>query len=315
MNLAPASTADLAAMMAEHHARGARLPSVEVGALNHVLAHTPEDMTVKVESGLTLAKLQAQLATRGQWLPVDPPRADRVLIRDVIEHDLSGPRRCGFGTIREHLIGLTALLADGRVIHSGGNVVKNVAGYDVQKLFIGSRGTLGIVVEAVFKLRPLPEAEVFVEQSVPNAGAAAGVIEAVQESPVTPVAFEMHNLPGAGGPRAAITLVLGFSGAREEVDWQLANAGAMGFATASSLGHEARFWTGSSAARKWSVLPSKLCETLAALGEARFVARAANGILYARGGPSPPPPGPPSALVRRMKDTFDPKHILPDPGF
>ena len=311
--MTPGTIPELAASLSDHHARGARLPDVDVRALRRVLAHTPEDLTVKVESGITLAGLQAHLATSGQWLPVDPPHAGRLTVRDVIERDLSGPRRCGFGTVREHLIGMAALLGDGRLIHSGGNVVKNVAGYDLQKLFIGSRGTLGIVVEAVFKVRPLPEAEAFVARTVASASEASPVVEAVQESPVTPVVFDLHNIAADGAASAGMTLVLGFSGTREDVAWQLEQAHALGFTEPASLEHEERFWSNATPSREWSVLPSKLCETLATLGNALFVARAANGVVFARGGPAPPKLALPAALLRRVKDTFDPKHVFPDP--
>src|SRR5438552_3360089 len=107
-------------------------------------------MTVTVETGLTLAALQARLAERGQWLPIDPPNPQTATLADILNANGSGPHRFGFGTIREHLLGLTVALADGRLIHSGGKVVKNVAGYDLCKLFVGSHGTLGVAVEATF---------------------------------------------------------------------------------------------------------------------------------------------------------------------
>ncbi|MBI3874522.1 MAG: FAD-binding oxidoreductase [Verrucomicrobia bacterium] len=356
--LAPNNLAELSTSIAEHHARGAKLPPVNLRALRRIIAHTPEDMTVKVEAGLTLAELQSRLATAGQWLPVDPPFAERVTIRELLEENLSGPRRCGHGTVREHLIGLGALLADGRLIHSGGNVVKNVAGYDLQKLFIGSRGTLGIVVEATFKVQPLPEAEEFIAACCDSLEQAAALIGKVQESPLTPVAFDLHNglpLPGnssgahpspalrasspLGGERDGVrgghsgshdqftsasssplshhrldlTVILAFAGPREDVEWQLAQARSLGFTEPSSLAHDERFWSQPSDVCQWSVLPARLGETLAKLGDAPFMARVANGVIFARGGLEPPKPELPVALLRRVKDTFDPKHILPEP--
>ncbi len=312
MSLAPASLPDLAAALTSHHARGERMPAVDLRALNRVVAHTPEDMTVKVEAGILLVDLQTRLASRGQWLPVDPPRADRLSVRELLEHDLSGPRRCGYGTIREHLIGLAAMLPDGRLIHSGGNVVKNVAGYDLQKLFIGSRGTLGIVVEAVFKVRPIPEAWRFVDARFDSLERAAASIAAVQASPLTPVVLDLHNLSHASEPRSSVHLVLGFAGASEDVEWQVAQARTLGIWNPSNLGHEERFWMADGSPRKWSVLPSRLCEMAAQLNGAPFIARAANGVLYTRGGPLPPKPELPDALLRRVKDEFDPKRVLPD---
>ena len=123
-------------------------------------------MTATVETGITLAEFQRQTGKCGQWLAIDPPNPETATIADIINDNTSGPRRFGCGTIRDYLIGLTVVLADGTIIHSGGKVVKNVAGYDLMKLFVGAQGTVGVVVEATFKLRPLPESEQFVSVNV-----------------------------------------------------------------------------------------------------------------------------------------------------
>ena len=116
-------------------------------------------MTATVEAGITLAALNATLARAGQRLPLDPPHPERTTIGALIATDASGPLRLSHGKVRDLLIGITVVLADGTLVHGGGRVVKNVAGYDLMKLFTGSFGTLGIVVEATFKLRPLPQRE------------------------------------------------------------------------------------------------------------------------------------------------------------
>src|SRR3954465_10813097 len=143
-------------------------------------------MTVTVQTGALLADLQKQLASRGQWLPIDPPHAERVTIDELLNRNLSGPRRFGYGTIREHLLGSTAVLADGRIIHNGGKVVKNVAGFDLCKLFVGSRWTLGVIVEATFKLWPIPGEAIFVRGQFGNVAESGPVIEAVVDSEITP---------------------------------------------------------------------------------------------------------------------------------
>ena len=109
---------------------GQKVRSVDVSAFNRIVEYHPEDMTVTVEAGVPLAHLQEHLRAHNQWLPVDPPRAMNV--GTLISTNASGPRRYGYGTIREYLIGLTVVLADGRLVKSGGKVVKNVAGYDLQ---------------------------------------------------------------------------------------------------------------------------------------------------------------------------------------
>src|SRR5207248_4275632 len=116
---------------------------------------------------------------------------------DMLNSNISGPRRFGYGSIREHLLGLKVVLADGRLIHCGGKVVKNVAGYDLCKLFVGSRGSLGVLLEATFKVRPLPEVEQFVGARCDSLSAAAALLEAVRDSELTPVVLDLHNL-GSG---------------------------------------------------------------------------------------------------------------------
>src|SRR5215475_2109934 len=159
---APNSVAELSQILAGVNSRKEKIERVDLSKINRVLEHTPGDMTATVETGITLAEFQKRVGQHGQWLAIDPPHPERTTIADIINTNSSGPRRYGCGTIRDYLIGLTAILADGTVIHSGGKVVKNVAGYDLMKLFIGGQGTVGVVVEATFKLRPLPESEQFV---------------------------------------------------------------------------------------------------------------------------------------------------------
>jgi glycolate oxidase FAD binding subunit len=121
-----------------------------------IVEHAAADLTLTVEAGATLAAVNEHLAPYGQWLPFDPPRAAETTIGGLVAANAAGPSRLAFGTVRESLIGIRALLADGTLVKSGGRVVKNVAGYDVQKLLVGSLGTLGVIVEATFKLQPRP---------------------------------------------------------------------------------------------------------------------------------------------------------------
>ncbi|HEU0011349.1 MAG TPA: FAD-binding oxidoreductase [Verrucomicrobiae bacterium] len=194
MNLRPASVEELARSLREASQSTTRIGSVDLSSLSCILEHTPEDMTVTVEAGATLANLQRTLAARGQWLPIDPPRPGRLTLAAMLDSNASGPRRAGFGTIRDYLIGLRVALADGRLVRSGGKVVKNVAGYDLMKLFIGARGTLGVIVEATFKLLPLPGAEFFVQARCESLESAERLIAAVLDSELTPTVFDLHNL-------------------------------------------------------------------------------------------------------------------------
>ncbi|HEY8205241.1 MAG TPA: FAD-linked oxidase C-terminal domain-containing protein, partial [Pyrinomonadaceae bacterium] len=124
--------------------------------MNQLLRHEPADLVATAEAGLTLADFQRQLAQRGQWLPIDPPDNGTATLGAVLATGSSGPQAFSYGPLRSFVIGLRAVLADGRQIKSGGQVVKNVAGYDLSKLFTGSYGTLGLITEVTFKLRPLP---------------------------------------------------------------------------------------------------------------------------------------------------------------
>jgi len=136
--------------------------------LNRLLEHEPGDLTAIVEAGLRLSELQAALAPHGQMLALDPPGDPTV--GACLAGDLSGPRRHRFGAMRDLVLGVTIVLADGTIANSGGKVVKNVAGYDLGKLFSGSRGRLGLIARLALRLHPRPActATVVAESSDPR---------------------------------------------------------------------------------------------------------------------------------------------------
>lgn len=258
-----------------------------------ILEYHPEDMTVTAEAGLLLSDLQAELKRGNQWLPIDPPFPERTTVGALISENLSGPRRFAFGTIREHLLGLSARLADGRLIKSGGKVVKNVAGYDLHKLFVGSGGSLGTITQATFKVRPLPEKEVILKGSL-------DVLDRVLESELTPVLLDL--VPS--------NLVIGFAGTNAEMDWQLGVAHSLGITELGNLNYEREFWSQQPEPYKISVLPSRLMERIKGLGTDSFVARAGNGVIYYRGRKESARPTP-DKLSMRLKAVFDPENKLP----
>jgi glycolate oxidase FAD binding subunit len=137
--------------------------------LNRVLEHEPGDLTVIVESGIRLSELRDRLEPYGQMLALDPP--GNPTLGACLAGDLSGPRRHRYGAARDLVIGVTVVLADGTVASSGGKVVKNVAGYDLGKLFCGSRGRLGLIARIALRLHPRPatEATVVAESDDPRA--------------------------------------------------------------------------------------------------------------------------------------------------
>lgn len=208
--------------------------------LARLVEHEPGDLTATVEAGMTVAALQAALRSRGQWLSLDPPDAARATIGGVLAANASGPRRHLYGTARDLLIGLTVVTADGAVVKGGGKVVKNVAGYDLPKLFIGSYGTLGIVVEATVKLRPLPDDERLVGLGFDRLKDAGATVRALMASDLIPNAVELLDAAtGAAllGGAAGAALVVGFDGLPEQVEWQCAEVARL---AAAGGGREAR---------------------------------------------------------------------------
>jgi glycolate dehydrogenase FAD-binding subunit len=197
--------------------------------LARLVEHEPGDLTATVEAGLTLASLQDTLQARGQWLSLDPPDAERATVGGIIAANASGARRHLYGTVRDLLIGLTVVTADGAIVRGGGKVVKNVAGYDLPKLFIGSWGTLGVVVDATFKLRPRPDDERLLAvrfDRLKDCGAAA---RAVLAGDLIPNALDIVDpaVAAALGLSGEAALIVGFDGLREQVDWQVAELTAL----------------------------------------------------------------------------------------
>jgi glycolate dehydrogenase FAD-binding subunit len=161
------------------------LASVSEGPLDRILEHEAGDLTCAVEAELRLSALQEALAPHGQMLALDPP-GDPTL-GACLAANLSGPRRHRYGTMRDLVIGTTVVLTDGTVASSGGKVVKNVAGYDLGKLFCGSEGRLGRIVRLSLRLHPLPEATATV-----TAPAEAARALAVLRSTLVPSAVDVH---------------------------------------------------------------------------------------------------------------------------
>jgi glycolate dehydrogenase FAD-binding subunit len=125
--------------------------------LTRILEYAPSDQVVTVESGVTLGALQTILGAEKQRLALDPPRAERATIGGLLATNAYGPLRARFGMLRDLIVGISVVRADGMLVHGGGKVVKNVAGFDLPKLMVGSLGTLGLIATATFRLHPLPE--------------------------------------------------------------------------------------------------------------------------------------------------------------
>jgi glycolate oxidase FAD binding subunit len=159
-----------------------------LAAIEH---YDPGDLTLSVGAGLTLAALDATLAANAQMLPVDVLRPDRATIGGVLATAAHGPMKHGYGGIRDYCIGIQCVTADGKLVKGGGRVVKNVAGYDLMKLMIGSFGTLGIIVRANFKVVPRPRQTRTFVCEFPSAEEALRFRDTVLASPLTPMCLEI----------------------------------------------------------------------------------------------------------------------------
>ena len=251
--------------------------------LNRLLEHEPGDLTVTAEAGITMAALQGELGKRGQWLSLDPGYGEEATLGGVLSSNAAGPRRHLYGSCRDLLIGLTVITAAGATVKGGGKVVKNVAGYDLPKLFVGAFGTLGVIVEATVKLRPRPDVDKLVVArfaSLKEAGVAARTVMA---SDLLPSALDLLDgealrALGLGGPDGA-ALLMGVDGIPEQVEWQCAEVERFlrpqglaevrvldgverdgAWRARSSLGHGA--FPETAAVMRWTVLPAQVAEAM-----------------------------------------------------
>ena len=179
---------------------------IDTTRLDRVLEHAAGDLVVKVEAGLPMDRLAEVLAAKSQRLAIDTPLAGST-VGGTLATGAAGPLRLRYGTARDLLIGVTIVRADGDIAKSGGKVVKNVAGYDLGKLFTGSYGTLGLIVEAAFRLHPLPAATRYVTAPAADGAAAGKAVQAVLHSSIVPSAIEIDVPPD--GPIALGVLIEG----------------------------------------------------------------------------------------------------------
>jgi glycolate oxidase FAD binding subunit len=220
--------------------------------LNRVLAHQHGDLTAIVEGGTTIVELNRELSRHGQWLPVDVPFGEATIGGTLAAGD-SGPLRHRHGTPRDLLIGVHLATTDGRIVKSGGNVVKNVAGYDLGKLMSGSFGALAAIVSATFKLAPLPPETATLLASFGTAAALGRAVAAVSASQIEPCAFDVQlfvppapGRSGAGHRPASYQLLMQFASTSEAIRAQTDEARRL------MAADEERLVTGPEEAGAWS---------------------------------------------------------------
>jgi len=221
MTIVPASAEELAESLAEAAAGSRRvtvcgnstkdrmggpiLPSdvtISTRALNRVIEYNPRDLTISVGAGISYCELSGVLAEHRQMIPLDPPFSDRASMGGIVAANTSGPRRRLYGSARDMVIGMTFATVEGKLIRTGGMVVKNVAGLDMGKLMIGSFGTLAVIASLNFRLHPMPAAtRTFIQdfEQMPDVMAAR---DKLLKGRLQPAAIDILKL--AGGYRLAI---------------------------------------------------------------------------------------------------------------
>jgi glycolate oxidase FAD binding subunit len=258
---------------------------ISTARLSELLAHRHGDLTATVQAGMRLGDLNATLRRHGQWLPVESAFEDAT-VGGIVATNESGPSRYRNGTPRDLVIGITLALTDGRLIKSGGTVVKNVAGYDLGRLVSGSHGTLAGIVDVTFKLVPIPAASATVMglYSEPDADALTRDVAALTASQAEPAAFDVSM---AASELAPYKLYLRVATSPAATDAQIAairalvsgqthvvSSGEMvaGVPVDDALwrGHNAAPWRGDATVR-FSWLPAKLPRVLALVGEVQHL--------------------------------------------
>ena len=248
-------------------------------ALDRLVDHAPGDMTCVAEAGMPLASLSAAIAdvtTHRQRLMLDPPGGPEATLGGVLATAASGPRRVRYGTPRDLVLGARYVTGDGLAAKAGGRVVKNVAGYDVAKLLIGSHGSLAVITEVALKLHPLPDAARTVVLCTADADAAAAFCDALRDAPVTPALVEVAWPEGV--------LLVRVESTEEGADAQVACLRGIGpvevlaetDADARTRELAGRAWAGDGAVLAVGIPPARLADLLrlAAAEGCELVARA-----------------------------------------
>jgi glycolate oxidase FAD binding subunit len=326
--------------------------TISTASMKRVLQYEPRDLTISVEAGLPFAELSRILAANAQMIPLDPPFLEKATVGGVIAANTSGPRRRLYGTARDLIIGVKFATLEGKLVQSGGMVVKNVAGLDMGKLMIGSFGTLAAIAVVNFKLMPAPSASRTLIASFDTLEQAIAARDAVLKSVLQPAAIDLLNPHAAARVHrkgyllmvqaAGITAVLdrysqAIDGAeqleaeREAALWEMVREFTPHFLAEHEDGAVVRV------SSRVTTLP----EVMGALS-VPVVARAGSGVCYGYFGDSDsaahwaaeaarrgwkavvefaapvrcppeqqwPNPGPDFAMMKKVKEMFDPKHLL-----
>ena len=248
---------------------------VSTAKINTLFVHRHGDMTATAHAGMTLMQINRELSRHGQWLPVDSA-FDAATIGGIVATNDSGPVRHRFGTPRDLLIGVTLALPDGRIVKAGGHVVKNVAGYDLGKLVSGSFGTLGAIVDATFKLLPIPQASATIEATYDDGDALARDVMQVSTSQLEPMAFDVMLAGGQYRLRMLFASSPAAVGSQVEAAQRLlskASSVVTGDEEMNVWSVQTRSpWDGTGAVIRFGWLPAKLAELTTLMHEVRQIA-------------------------------------------
>src|SRR6184192_53181 len=235
--------------------------------MTEIIEHAWADLTVSVQAGCTIQRLQETLSQHGQRLALDPLWPEKATVGGVLSTNDSGALRLRFGALRDLIIGVTIALPDGTLASSGGKVVKNVAGYDLPKLVTGALGTLGVITRAVFRLHPLPRKTCSFSIAVSNPDEAQKSVLAIQDSKLAHVALQSHF-----SVESTPTVDILFEGTEAGLDAQAAHlrslcqSAKISDAPMSVWSARQYFWSFSDSAEtviaKISILPADLARTI-----------------------------------------------------
>jgi glycolate oxidase FAD binding subunit len=310
---------------------------LSLAKLNRVIDYPADDLTITVEAGMTIAELNNVLAKQRQRLPVDIPQPDRATVGGAVAVNTGGPRQYAYGTMRDYLLGFTAVDGTGTTFSGGGRVVKNAAGYNMCRLMAGSLGTLGVLTQVTLMVRPAAEMSALVACELPDFNLAEKLLAGLVRSPVRPVAIELlAGRPHGGSPVLGAVLegcvgrlYVGFEGSTPEVGWMVdelrAEWNAAGVTTPVLLSSPAsepqwRSLAEVPSGSRINVLPSQMVGRVADLlkhdPDCSIQAHAGDGVIctsMANGAAAARKITPELRVMQAIKDRFDPDNIL-NPG-
>jgi len=263
---------------------------VSTRSLGRVLQYEPKDLTISVEAGMPFSRLQTLLDTEGQMIALDPPFAAQATIGGVVASNTSGPMRLGYGTARDLVIGMTFATLEGKLVQTGGMVVKNVAGLDMAKLLIGSFGTLAAITSINFRVHSRPAQTMTFLLRAPKLQGVRELRQLIRRSPVQPMAVDLLSPAAAARfnqePFVVAVRAAGSDAALKRYRQELPQADAVTGEEEESLWSRIREYTPEFLERRPEGVVLRVSSTLGGLAEAMdsvadpFITRLMAGISY-----------------------------------